>query len=97
MSIEGIDDVQARFSEGDLDAARELIAGSEVLRDDPMADYVVSNDGMTADGIEVPDLGDFLYARQAVLQEKQAKTVLDSYRERNPENYMVVYGEATKV
>ncbi len=77
------------FSPEQITAARELLAESDpVLRDDAYANSVVDSGGWSTEaGIYVPDLGDFLHARQLHLQSEVAKAKLMGY---SPETVRVV-------
>ena len=59
----------------DLTAARELIAGNEVLRTNPRVVALSENDFVTEDGVEV-DAGNFLTAILAYIEESgDTKTI----------------------
>ena len=82
MSIESAKELTA-----EQQAAFDLIRGSEILKNDPYARRVVES-GKADSGIEV-DLGDFLAAREAVLQLDSAEQKVAAAKSRNPQAWEV--------
>ena len=80
----------------DQQAAMELIGGSPLLSGDSYAKKVVEGGGVVDSG-RVVDLGDFLAARQAVLESAVAEAKVSASKRRNPEAYEVANSVAPNV
>ena len=74
-------------------AAWDLINESNLLKNDPYAKKVVEAGGLADNGVTV-DIGDFLAARQAVLEMNQAEGKVVAAKRKNPEAYEVAYSVA---
>jgi hypothetical protein len=87
MSIEGNDRSK------DVEVARQMLEESDVLRDDGYARRVVESGGVADSGQHV-DLGHFLAAREAALQENEAElTRLRGIDEEAVRQAMVVHSK----
>ena len=69
-------------------AAWDLVNESELLKADGYARRVVEADGLAESGKKV-DLGDFLEARQAVLERDRSEGKVAAAKRKNPEAYEV--------
>lgn len=88
MSIE---DIPTGASPKDLNATWTLLEESKTLKTDQYARQVLEQGGLTDSGAVV-DIGDFLAAREAFLEDNKEKMV--AFREKNPgdlEKVMVVH------
>ena len=61
------------FSEGDLQAAKEMISESEYLKDDEYAREVVEAGGKLPNGGYVKDLGNWLATRQVYVMSEVSR------------------------
>ncbi|MHB1316937.1 MAG: hypothetical protein ACYCZW_03760 [Minisyncoccota bacterium] len=72
MSIESPMEVGSPFSQGEIDAAKDLVENDPVLKDDVFANEVIENEGLLGTGEYVTDLGEFLDQRRKTLESGQA-------------------------
>ncbi|MDQ5949091.1 MAG: hypothetical protein QG589_217 [Patescibacteria group bacterium] len=94
VNFEGLHDDSDEVNSAEvLEAAAKLVESSELLRNDEYTQRVLRGGGKVDTG-NVVDIGDFLVARQAVLEEWEAKGRMAAMEEKNKGAYDAAVREA---